>query len=92
VQAYVREFANRDKILVTITPEGTRKKVPEWKRGFYRIAELAEVPIVPVALNFARREIQIMAPFQPTGNYEQDLPQIKAHFNRDMAQHPELFG
>jgi 1-acyl-sn-glycerol-3-phosphate acyltransferase len=92
VQAYVREFESRDKIVVTITPEGTRKKVPEWKRGFYRIAELAEVPIVPVALNFARREIQIMAPFQPTGNYEQDLPKIKAYFDRDMARHPELFG
>ena len=92
VLAYVGEFDRRDKIIVTITPEGTRKKMPEWKRGFYRIAELAKVPIVPVALNFSRREVEIMAPFQPTGDYEQDLPKIKALFNRDMARHPELFG
>src|SRR5262245_6443021 len=91
VQASVAEYGRREKMCIAITPEGTRKRVAEWKLGFYHIAVEARVPIVPVALNYAKRKVDIMSPFFPTGDATADLPKIKALFSADMARHPENF-
>jgi 1-acyl-sn-glycerol-3-phosphate acyltransferase len=91
VRLCVAEFARREKISITITPEGTRSRVKDWKLGFYYIATEAGVPIVPVALNYARRLIMIMPPFAPTGDAAADLPKIKALYSAEMARHPENF-
>jgi len=91
VRLCVAEFARREKISITITPEGTRSRVQEWKLGFYYIATEAGVPIVPVALNYAQRLIMIMPPFAPTGDAAADLPKIKALYSAEMARHPENF-
>jgi 1-acyl-sn-glycerol-3-phosphate acyltransferase len=91
VRACVAEFARRDKMSITITPEGTRGKVKEWKLGFYYIATEANVPIVPVALDYANRLVRIMEPFTPTGDVAVDLPKIKAMYSARMARHPENF-
>jgi 1-acyl-sn-glycerol-3-phosphate acyltransferase len=91
VRMCVTEFARREKMSITITPEGTRSRVPEWKLGFYYIATEAGVPIVPVALNYAKRQIMIMPPFMPTGDAKADLPKIKALYSAEMARHPASF-
>jgi len=91
VRACVAEFAKRERISITITPEGTRSPVKEWKLGFYYIAAEARVPIVPVALNYRARQVMIMPPFYPTGDMAADLPQIKSLYRADMARHPENF-
>ncbi len=77
--------------VLAITPEGTRKQVTEWRSGFYRIAEAAGVPIVPVWLDFGRREIGIGAPMQPTGDLAADVATLKALFAPDMARNPGGF-
>jgi len=40
----------RERLIIGLTPEGTRSRVEKWKTGFYRIAEGAHIPIVLVAL------------------------------------------
>ncbi|MBL8983104.1 MAG: lysophospholipid acyltransferase family protein [Gemmatimonadetes bacterium] len=91
VDLHVREFNAREHLVFVIAPEGTRKRIPEWKSGFYRIAVGAGVAIVPVALDFGQRLIRILPPFTPTSDYEADLGQLKANFTRDMARRPEGF-
>lgn len=77
--------------ILAIAPEGTRKQVKEWRSGFYRIAEAAGVPIVPVRFDFSRREIGIGAPMQPTGDLAADVVTLKALFTPDMARNPGGF-
>jgi 1-acyl-sn-glycerol-3-phosphate acyltransferase len=91
VQAHIGEFAKRDHMALVITPEGTRKKVPEWKRGFYFIAMGASLPIVPVALDFSKKRILIGDVFVPTGDYAADLPRIKGFYSSEMARNPAQF-
>jgi 1-acyl-sn-glycerol-3-phosphate acyltransferase len=91
VQAYIAEFAKRDKMILTITPEGTRKKVPDWKHGFYYVAIGAKVPVVPVALDFQSRRIIIHPPFTPTGKIDTDVPYLKSLYHKEMARRPENF-
>ena len=49
-------FKECDRMHLAITPEGTRKPNPNWKLGFYYIAKKAGVPILPVALDYKRKE------------------------------------
>lgn len=77
--------------VLAIAPEGTRKQVSDWRSGFYRIAESAGVPIVPVRFDFRRREIGIGAPMRPTGNLAADVAALKALFRPDMARNPGGF-
>jgi len=91
VRTCVAEYGRRERMCVTITPEGTRKRVAEWKLGFYYIAKEAEVPIVPVALDYRKRQVVIMPPFYPADDADADLPKIKALFSPTMARHPEFF-
>lgn len=76
---------------LALAPEGTRRKVREWKTGFYRIASALDVPIVPVALDYRRRVAEIGRPLMPSGDYAADLARLKTHFCADMAAHPDRY-
>jgi len=92
VRICVAEFAKRERMSITITPEGTRGKVKDWKLGFYYIATEANVPIVPVALDYSRKRVVIMAPFHVAGDAAADVPKIRALYSPSMARHPASFG
>lgn len=78
VQQVVDVFNAHDRFMLAISPEGTRANVREWRSGFYHIAHGAGVPIVPVVVNYGRKELHIAAPFTPSGDFAADLPRIKA--------------
>ena len=91
VGAVLAEFRNRDRLLLGIAPEGTRKKVPQWKSGFYRIAQAAGVPIVPLTFDYRSRTIVFFPLFEPTGDYEADLARLQSHYSAAMAYRPENY-
>jgi 1-acyl-sn-glycerol-3-phosphate acyltransferase len=80
VSTIVAEFARRERMFLAIAPEGTRKPVERWRTGFYHIAHGARVPIVPVALNWEARAIQIGAPVSTTGDADRDVAELQASF------------
>ena len=80
VDAIVKMFEKRKIFRLGLAPEGTRKKVTELKTGFYYIAEKANIPIVPVAFNFAKKEVNIGNPFYTTDNIDADLKIVLLHF------------
>lgn len=82
-------FKSRSVFRLAIAPEGTRKKVTEWKTGFYYIAIKAEVPIIPVAFDYNKKQIILNKPFYPTGNLETDLPILKKYFKGVIGKIPE---
>ncbi len=73
VEAIAKLFEERDELRLTVAPEGTRKKVNEWKTGFYHIAKAAKVPIIMITFDFGRKQNVISKPFYPTDNIEEDL-------------------
>jgi 1-acyl-sn-glycerol-3-phosphate acyltransferase len=54
----IAAFFDRKEIF-RLAPEGTRKKVTELKTGFYYIALKANVPIIPVAFDFGKKEVNL---------------------------------
>lgn len=91
VKQVVDEFKRRQQFILAIAPEGTRKKVSQWKTGFYYIAEQAHVPILPVTINYHRQAIQICPVMIPSGDIDTDLPVLQSYFSSEMGKKPLQF-
>jgi 1-acyl-sn-glycerol-3-phosphate acyltransferase len=74
-----------------ITPEGTRSLNPDWKKGFYFIAQKAGIPILLYGLDYERRLIECTESFVPTGDLEGDMRHIKLYFKDYKGKYPEKF-
>lgn len=77
---------------LAITPEGTRKANPEWKRGFYYIALKAGIPILLYGLDFERKLIYCHRSFVPAGDVEKDMQEIKEYYKDFKGKKPEQFA
>ncbi len=91
VDQMVEQFKNRKKFHLAITPEGTRKCNPNWKKGFYYIALKAQVPIVLIGMDYPSKTISATKVVFPTGDIEKDMHEIKMHYKQYTGKHPELF-
>jgi 1-acyl-sn-glycerol-3-phosphate acyltransferase len=80
VRRVAGEFAARERMVLALAPEGTRRRVERWRTGFYHIAREASVPIVTVALNWGDRTIDIGDIFEPTGHQERDVAELQRRF------------
>ena len=74
-----------------ITPEGTRSRTEEWKKGFYFIALKANLPILLYGLDYERRLIQCTRTIHPTGDMETDMLEIKTYFKNFKGKIPDNF-
>ena len=63
-----------------VPPEGTRGKTRHWKTGFYFIAQEAGVPIVLAFVDYGRKVGGLGPVFEPTGDLERDMADIKAFY------------
>ena len=88
VDQMVEVCNNSDRFILTITPEGTRHHVTEWKRGFYHIAIGAGIPIVLAVVDGKRKKVCIGQVFHPTGDMEADLRTIKGFFTGVVGINP----
>ena len=84
------EFARRDQMILALAPEGTRRKVSEWKSGYWHIARAAGVPILPVGFDFARRATVIGTARPTTDSLEDDEGEFKRFFAGITPKRPEL--
>ena len=80
VDETVKLFAGSEQMILALSPEGTRSSVERWKTGFYYVAMEAQVPIVPVELDYGRRLVRIGGRFEPTGELDRDLQTLEEFF------------
>lgn len=92
VQRSVEILRRRERYLLVITPEGTRRRTEHWHSGFYHIARNAGVPVVPVCFDYGRSECRIGPATELTGDTEADLEVFRRFFAEPRARHPERFG
>ena len=77
---------------LVITPEGTRSLRHEWKKGFYYIASMAEIPIGLAYLDYAKKEAGIGGVLYPSEDYKSDMSRILDFYKDFTALHPEKFN
>ena len=75
-----------------ITPEGTRSRVEEWKKGFYFIALKAELPILLYGVDYEKRLIRCTKTIIPNGDLEGQMREIKLYYKDFNGKKPENFS
>lgn len=91
VSQVAAQFQTREQFLLGLAPEGTRSLVPHWKMGFFHIARSAQVPILPVALNYGRKTIEIGEPLWPDVGETAVLAQLRTFYEGVQGKRPHLF-
>jgi len=91
VDAIVQIFNSKEEFRLGLSPEGTRKKVAQWKTGFYYIAKGAHVPIVMASLDFGKKQVKFSKPYQITDNKEVDFNHFQEFFKGVQGKNPDLF-
>ena len=92
VGAAIERFRDRPQWVLAIAPEGTRRRISQWKTGYHRVAHGADVPILPVAIDYSRRVIEIGTLFEPTDDTTADTAALRRRFTAAMARYPALFA
>jgi len=80
VDAIAQLFNQRKVFRLAIAPEGTRKRVDEWKTGFYYIALKANVPVIAIAFDYGRKEVKIAEPYYLTENKDNDFKILESNY------------
>ncbi len=92
VNQAVASFEKCDDLNIILAPEGTRKCVTNWKKGFYYIATKANVPIVLGFLDYKKKELGFGPMLYPTGNYEEDWKVMEKFYRGINAKYPERYN
>ena len=92
VSRIVESFNTKDRMMVTLFPEGTRKKVARWRTGFWYIASEAGIPIQLVSFDYEKRITECGPVIVPSDNIEADMKKIQEFYKHVRARHPEKFG
>ena len=80
-----------DRLIMIVSPEGTRSRVCKWKSGFYHIALGAKVPIVMGFGDYYRKVLGFGPAFMPTGNLQDDMKAIVEFYQHITPRHPDQF-
>jgi len=91
VQQMANKFSESEKLVIAITPSGTRKKVKCWKSGFYWLALEAQVPIACGVLDYGSKTVSIGLTFMPTGNITEDMNKIRKFYDGVEAKYLQNF-
>ena len=89
VDAIAEIFNSKKEFRLALAPEGTRKKVTDWKTGDYYIALAANVPIIPVSFDYKTKTVTINKPFYPTGDIETDTVRLRTYYEGVVGKKPE---
>ena len=89
VDQMVKQMREADKMILCLSPEGTRSRIEKWKTGFLHIAQKAEVPVLLVAFDYKKKQIN----FGPVHKIGDDIPlelnKIYRHYANFHAKYPD---
>lgn len=92
LQSTIERFKSSEQLFIGLAPEGTRKYTEQWKTGFYYLALGANVPIIPVALDYASKELRFLPVFYPSGDIEKDLPILYSYYKDVQPKHYDFLS
>ncbi|MBP3253573.1 MAG: 1-acyl-sn-glycerol-3-phosphate acyltransferase [Bacteroidales bacterium] len=90
----VRRLQTDKNFSVIITPEGTRKRTDNWKRGFYYIAQQSNRPVFMAWIDYEKKTCGVnkQDKLVPSGDFKKDFLIIENFYKNVRAKHPEKFN
>jgi 1-acyl-sn-glycerol-3-phosphate acyltransferase len=87
-EIFARRKAAGEYFWLGLAPEGTRRRIPGWRSGFYQAAVAAQVPLGLVRLDYARRLVDISYFMRLSGEPQQDMQRIASHYQGVVGKVP----
>jgi 1-acyl-sn-glycerol-3-phosphate acyltransferase len=75
-------YSKSESLYVLIEPEGTRKEVTKWKKGFYVIAKRCNIPIMTTFIDYKNRIGGFGEIFYLSENFEEDMEKLKNFYKK----------
>jgi 1-acyl-sn-glycerol-3-phosphate acyltransferase len=85
-------FNERKKLVVLVTPEGTRSRVEKWKTGFYYVAKGAHLPIALGFVDYKKKLTGVGKMIYPSGNLFADMNAIMEFYQTITPRFPENYS
>jgi 1-acyl-sn-glycerol-3-phosphate acyltransferase len=92
VEQAAQAFHRSQRMVMAISPEGTRKKTARWKTGFYYIALAAGVPISLGFVDFRAKTAGFGPLINPSGDIAADMVVIRDFYQDIAGRHPHNVG
>jgi len=92
ISQLTKELEDSDRYLLAITPEGTRRRVPRWKTGFYRIATSCNLPIYFGFIDYKTKTLGFLGHLSPSGNQTADFDTIEHLYKDVVGKNPSNFN
>ncbi|MCE3002855.1 MAG: lysophospholipid acyltransferase family protein [Xanthomonadaceae bacterium] len=87
VEQLTERMRASDSLWLVLAPEGTRRRVGQWKSGFWRVARDAGVPICCAAFHYPQKRIHIGPVFTPSADFNADHAAIRAWYRPYVGKH-----
>ncbi len=88
----IEQFENHQRLVIALSPEGTRKKSVPWKTGFFRIAEGSKVPILMAGLCHQSKEIRLGPAVEPDIGLDAFMDEARSFYSEYLERYPDRFG
>lgn len=88
----IKLFKENEKMVMLVPAEGSRKRVENWKKGFYHIAIGANVPVAMGYLDYKNKKAGVDKMINLSGVFENDMKIIEDYYKDIVGKHPELYN
>jgi 1-acyl-sn-glycerol-3-phosphate acyltransferase len=85
-------FNNSKELHIVLSPEGQLAKITRWKRGYFYMAEKANVPIVVGYIDYKKKEIGIKRVIYNLANIGAVKNEVAELYSDVSAKYPENFS
>ncbi len=92
VEQIAAAYRRRDRLALAITPEGTRARTETWRSGFYHLATLAGIPIIPAYLDWPTKTACFGPALIPSGDVRADMSVLRDFYAGKRGRFPDQFG
>jgi len=90
---HVVEMLNKNEELhIVVSPEGWIKKMTKWNKGFFYMAQKANVPIAVATLDYEKREMGVKRIIYDTSDFKTVLAEINAVYKDVKGKNPDQFA
>ena len=82
VDQFAELYNKTEKLVIGLSPEGTRAHKNYWRSGFYWIAYKAQIPIVCGYVDYRNKKAVMGLSLIPTGNVKEDMDKIREFYKK----------
>lgn len=91
IRQVLEAFEKEKEFVLVLSPEGTRKKVKNWKRGFIKMAKGANVPVFTGFIDYKTRSLGIKGELDMSGTDAEIMARMKDWYSGMEGRHKDRF-